>query len=374
MDFILNQEQAILRHSVERFCTDLKALDDKAPLDLRAQWTQFAEMGLLGVAFDEAHGGSGGGGVELSLVAEQVGRNLLKIPFVSSIVVAASLVQGLAPAAIRDELLPAVAEGRVLLAAALLEPGARYDLAARATEASADGAFYVLNGRKSVVLAGGAADFLLVSARIAGSDGVSLFLVPGDAAGLERRVSATLDGRETAEIGLAGVRVAATALLGGAGAALPAIAAAVERGNAALVSEAVGAMGALFDVTVEYLRTRKQFGQQIGKFQALQHRLVDMKVNLEMTRSLAGAAAMVVDVDDAGERARIVSAARVQAARAGRSIGQQAIQMHGAMGMTDELAVGHLVKRLMVLAAQQDDAGANLERFMAYAGYSGAAA
>ena len=366
MDFILSQDQAALRSSIERFCADLKPEQG-----LAARWAQFAEMGLLGLAFGEDHGGIGGGGVELGLVAEQIGRHLLKLPYVPAVVVAGSLLASLADAERADALLPAVAEGRLVVIPAFYEPGARYDLIAPATTAVAVEGGYRLDGRKAVVIGGGLADLLLVSARIEGGEGVALFLVQADAPGVTRRLVQSLDGPDCAEVRFEAVALPGAARLGGAGQALGAIRAAVERGEAALVAEAVGAMGALFEQTAEYLRTRKQFGQPIGKFQALQHRLVDMKIALELTRSLASAAAMAVDDAEPAERARIVAAARVQAANAGRMIGQQAIQMHGAMGMTDELAIGHYVKRLMVLSAQAGDAAANLSRFMAASGYTG---
>ncbi|MFG1391663.1 acyl-CoA dehydrogenase family protein [Xanthobacter agilis] len=369
MDFILNEEQTLLRDMAARFAADARARQEKTPEAPDRRWSRFAELGLLGLTLSEAHGGLGGGGVETMIVAEEMGRQLLTDPFVPTVAVAGPLIAALGEAAQQAQLLPALAAGDLVVVPAFLEPEARYDLAQVATTARAEGERVVISGRKAVVLNAPEADLLLVSARTSGAhgdpEGLCLYLVPTGAPGVVLRAITTLDGRPAAEVTLNAVTVEAAARLGPAGAALPAMEQAVDRGVAALTGEAVGAMAALFDLTAEYLRTRKQFGAPIGKFQALQHKLVDMKVALELARSVAAAAAMAVDVADAEVRRRFIAAAKVQVARSGRFIGQAAIQLHGAMGMTDEYGAGRYLKRLVVIGALHGDLAHHLERFAA---------
>lgn len=371
MDFLLSEEQTLLKNSVARFCAD----QAKAPADER-RWAQMAGLGLLGMAFAEAHGGLGAGAPEIMIVAEEMGRHLLTDPYVPAVAIAGRLIDAAGSAAQKDTLLPAIAEGRLVVVPAFGEPDSRYDLARVATTAVADGGGYVLGGRKAVVLYGAAADRLVVSARLSGAvdapDGIALFLVDAGAPGVRLRAYETLDGRPAAEVTLDRVRVGADALLGpaggGAGGGFGLLEHAVDRGTAAVCGEAVGAMAALYDMTVEFLRTRRQFGRPLGAFQALQHRVVDMRTALELARSMAVAAAIAADLDDVAERRRIVSAAKVQVDRSGRAIGAQAVQLHGAMGMTEEYGAGRYVKRLLVLSSLYGDAGHHTDRYQAATG------
>ncbi|HYH21390.1 MAG TPA: acyl-CoA dehydrogenase family protein [Azospirillum sp.] len=367
MDFLLSEDQTLLKNSVARFCAD----QAKAPADER-RWAQMAGLGLLGMTFDEDHGGMGAGAPEVMIVAEEMGRHLLTDPFVQAVAIAGRLIDAAGSAAQKDALLPAIAEGRLVVVPAFGEPGSRYDLARVAATATADGGGHVLNGRKAVVLYGAAAHSLLVSARVSGAvdapDGIALFLVDARAPGLMVRACETLDGRPAAEVTLDRVRVGADALLGPPGGAFGLLEHAADRGVAAVCGEAVGAMAALYDMTVEFLRTRRQFGRPLGAFQALQHRVVDMRTALELARSMAAAAAIAADLDDAGERRRIVSAAKVQVDRSGRAIGAQAIQLHGAMGMTEEYGAGRYVKRLLVLSSLYGDADHHTDRYQAATG------
>lgn len=371
MDFILNEEQMLLRDMAARFAADARARQEKTPEEPSRRWSRFAELGLLGLTLGEAHGGLGGGGVETMIVAEEMGRQLLTEPFVPAVAMVSPLIGELGSEDHHEQILPRLAAGEVLVVPAFLEPEARYDLAQVATIACAEGDQVRITGRKAVVLNAPQADLLLVSTRSAGAtgaiEGISLYLVPCQAPGVSLRAITTLDGRPAAEVNFDAVAVAATSRLGPAGTALPAMERAVDRGIAALAGEAVGAMAALLDLTAEYLRTRKQFGAPIGKFQALQHKLVDMRVALELARSVAAAAAMAVDIPDVELRRRFISAAKVQVTRSGRFIGQAAIQLHGAMGMTEEYGAGRYLKRLVVIGALYGDFAHHLERFAATA-------
>lgn len=253
------------------------------------------------------------------------------------------------------------------MALACSEADARYDLSRVTTLARRDGAGWVLDGTKTLVLEAGSADVFLVVARTAGdaddAAGLSLFLVEAGTSGLSLREFSTLDGRRAAHLTLRGVRVAADALVGEAGAALPLVEAATDRASAMLCAEAVGALEALIELTAEQLKTRKQFGSTLARFQVLQHRIADMLIALEQGKSMACAAAMAVQEGEPAQRRRLVSAAKVLAGQAGRQLGQWAMQMHGAMGMTDECRVGHYAKRLMVINQLFGDASHHLRRF-----------
>jgi alkylation response protein AidB-like acyl-CoA dehydrogenase len=263
--------------------------------------------------------------------------------------------------------LPALAEGKLMLAFAHGEPQSRYALADVTARAARDGNGYVLSGKKAVVLHGDSADKLVVSARNAGSSrdkkGISLFIVDAKAKGVAIRGYPTVDGQRAAEITLDQVRVGADALLGAPGEAYGAIEHAVDRAIAALCAEAVGIMEVLNTTTLDYLKTRRQFGVPIGSFQVLQHRMADMMLEHEQAKSMAILAALSADSADARERRRVISAAKVQIGKSGRFIGQQAIQLHGGIGMTDEYIAGHYFKRLTMIAQSFGDEDHHLERF-----------
>ncbi|MBX6424869.1 MAG: acyl-CoA dehydrogenase family protein [Variibacter sp.] len=372
MDFDLSEEQQLLKDSIERLLAahyDFEARKRYAATPegfSREMWARYAELGLLGLPFEEKYGGFGGGPVETMIVMEAFGQALVLEPYLATVVLSGGLVQRGADEALKADVLPRIAEGRLFLAFAHAERQARYDLANVAATARKDGSAWVVSGEKSLVLHGDSADRLIVSARTAGGPrdrgGIGLFLVDARAPGVLRRGYRTQDGLRAAEVALQDVRVEPQGVIGDPEGGLPLIERAVETAIAALCAEAVGAMGAMHAQTVEYLKTRKQFGVPIGSFQTLQHRAVDMFVALEQARSMAMFAAMMAQEDDAAERARAVSAAKVQIGRSGKFVGQQAIQLHGGVGMTMELKVGHYFKRVTMIDLMFGDADHHLSK------------
>jgi pimeloyl-CoA dehydrogenase small subunit len=370
MDFALTEEQQILQHSVARLFADRYAFDARKHYGQepdgwsRAMWKQYAELGLLGLPFDEQHGGSAGGPVETMIVMEQIGRALALEPYFATVVLAGGLLRLGGTDALGTELIPKIARGDLLVAFAHAERQARYDLADIAATARRDGAAYVLDGAKTLVLHGDSAKKFIVSARLSGGqrdrDGVGLFLVDAAADGVATRGYATVDGLRAAEVTLVGVRVDAKAAIGEPGAAFPLIERVADSAMAALCAEAVGAMAAMHELTVDYIKTRKQFGVTIGSFQALQHRAAEMLVALEQARSMAMYATMMAAADDVRERRAAISAAKVQVGRSGRIVGQAAIQLHGGIGMTMEAKVGHYFKRVTTVDTMFGDADYHL--------------
>ena len=370
MDFALTDEQRLLKESVERLLADRCRFEDRQRFMAeptgwsRALWRSYAELGLLGLPFEEKHGGVGGGPVETMIVMEAFGRALALEPFFATVVLGGGLLRLGADEAMRSVLIPKIAAGDLLLAFAHGERQSRYDLADIATAARRDGADYVLDGVKSLVIHGDCADKLVVSARLVGArtdrDGIGLFVVDADAAGVSRRAYPTVDGLRAAEVILSGVRVGADRVLSEPGKAFPLIAKVADSAIAALAAEAVGAMGAMHESTVEYLKTRKQFGVPIGSFQVLQHRASEMLIALEQARSMAVFATMMAEEPDPTERRKAIAAAKVQIGRSGRFVGQQAIQLHGGIGMTMEYKVGHYFKRVTVIDTLFGDADHHL--------------
>jgi alkylation response protein AidB-like acyl-CoA dehydrogenase len=324
-------------------------------------------MGLLGVAFAEAHGGFGGSAVDTMLVMTELGRGIVIEPYFSTVVLGGGLVDLAGSEAQKQALLPDVVQGRLKLAAALGEPNSRYELNCVETKAKRDGAGYVLDGHKAVVLYAESANKLIVSARTAGgardAKGISLFLVDSKTAGVQVQGYRTIDGMRAAEVKLANAKVGADSVLGQVDQALPLLERAADFAVSALCAEAVGAMEALNAATFEYLKTRHQFGRPIGSFQALQHRAVDMMIHCEQSRSMAYLASVKVQSQDANERKRTVSAAKIQIGRSGRAISQEAIQLHGGMGVSNELAAGHYAKRLTMINMTLGDIEHHSERF-----------
>src|SRR5246127_2297098 len=371
MDFEFSEEQRLLKDSVERLLKDRYDFEQrkaymKEPGGFgRALWKQYADLGLLGLPFEEAHGGSGGGPVETMIVAEAFGRALALEPYLATVVLAGGLLRHAGTQHQRDAILPKIAEGAMLVAFAHAERQARYDLADVATAAKRDGSGYVIDGQKSLVLNGDAADKLIVSARVSGNrrdrDGLALFIIDAGAPGVTRREYATVDGLRAADVTLANVKAGADAVLGEAGKAYLVIERVADEAIAALCAEAVGGMAAMHELTLEYLRTRQQFGRPIGQFQVLQHRSVDMLVALEQARSMAMFAAVMAGEENADERRRAMAAAKVQIGRSGRHIGQEAVQLHGGIGMTMEYKVGHHFKRMTMIDKLFGDADTHLE-------------
>jgi len=365
MDFDLSDEQQLLEDSVRRLLSDRYTFERRKTHGRgvegwsRELWAQYAELGLLGLPFAEEEGGSGGGPVETMIVMEAFGRALALEPFFATVVLGGGFLRHGASEAQRAALIPKIAAGDLVLAFAHTERHSRYDLADVTTTARRDGASWVLEGEKGVVLHGDSADRLIVTARTAGGrrdrDGIGVFLVEATAQGVSRRGYPTQDGLRAAEVSLSRVRVEPEAVLGDAEAGLPLIERVVGEGIAALCAEAVGAMTEMHELTVEYLKTRQQFGRPIGSFQVLQHRSVEMLIALEQARSMAMLATMMAGEEDAAEREAALSAAKVQIGRSGRFVGQQAIQLHGGIGMTMEYKVGHYFKRVTMIDAMFGD-------------------
>jgi pimeloyl-CoA dehydrogenase small subunit len=373
MDFDFTEEQRLLDETVRRLVKDEYTFEKRktylAEPDgfSRKLWARYAELGLLGLPFAESEGGFGGSAVETMIVMESFGRGLVLEPFLATVVLGGSLVTLAGTAAQRQAILPAVAAGKLILAFAHGERQARYMLADVATSAKRDGGGFVLEGKKGVVLHGASADKFVVSARTAGGardkSGIGLFLVDAKAKGVSVRGYPTVDGLRAAEVTLERVRVDGDAVLGPPEGGYAAIERAVDRAIAALSAEAVGIIETLNATTLEYLKTRKQFGVPIGSFQALQHRMADMMVEQEQAKSMATLAALSADLDDARERRRVISAAKVQIGKSGRFVGQQAIQLHGGIGMTDEYVAGHFFKRLTMIDQTFGDVDHHLDRF-----------
>src|SRR5262249_41030949 len=345
MDFELSEEQRLLKDSVERLVADRYDFSARQrfmqePTGFsRELWRQYAELGLLGLPFSEKDGGIGGGAVETMIVMEAFGRALALEPYFATIVLAGGFLRLGASAAVRSSLIPQIVSGDLLLAFAHAERQSRYDLADVATTARTDGSGYVIDGAKTLVIHGDCADKLVVSARLAGGQrersGLGLFLLDAGA-GVTRRPYPTVDGLRAAEMTFAGVRVGADAAIGESGKAWELITKVVDAAIAALAAEAVGAMTGMHELTGGYLKTRKQFGVPIGAFQVLQHRAADMLIALEQARSMCLLATMMADEPDVVERRKAIAATKVQIGRSGRFVGQQAIQLHGGIGMTME--------------------------------------
>jgi pimeloyl-CoA dehydrogenase small subunit len=382
MDFDLSDEQRQLRDSVERLLAD--AYDDlnkrkgymKEPTGYSAGlWQQYADLGLLAAPFAEEHGGLGQGLTETAIIAEAFGRALAVEPYHATVVLAGGALRHAGNAALLMELVPAIAGGQLILALAHQERQARYDLADTATTARADGrGGYTLEGEKVVVLAGDSADKLVVSARVSGARadraGIGLFLVDAKANGVTRRGYPTQDGMRAADVALSSVRLGPEAVLTGPERGMEVLERVVDEAIAALSAEAVGAMAGLNQLTVEYLKTRKQFGVPIGSFQVLQHRAVDMLTALEQARSMAYYATMMAAEPDAAERRRAVAAAKVQVGRSARFVGESAVQLHGGIGMTMEYKAGHYFKRLSMIDLAFGDADHHLRELARLGGLS----
>jgi pimeloyl-CoA dehydrogenase small subunit len=373
MDFELNPEQEQLRDNVARLMKDRYGFEARKTYQAsprgwsEALWRDYAEMGLLGAPFAEVDGGFGGGAVETMIVMEQFGKALALEPYLQTVVLCGALLKHGASDKQRAELIGAIAAGELRLSFAHMEKQSGFDLHDVGLSAVKDGGGgFLLNGEKTLVGQGDSANKLIVSARISGArrdrDGIVLFLVDSDAPGVSRRGYPTQDGQRAAEIGFADVRVAPHDVLGSPDGALPVIERAVDVTIAALAAEAVGAMSEALTMTVDYLKTRKQFGVTIGSFQALQHRAADMTVALEQARSMMYLAAMMADEDDAEERAKTMSAVKAQIGRSAKFIGQQAVQMHGGIAMTYEYKAGHLFKRLTMIDTAYGDADVHVRR------------
>ncbi|MCY6380829.1 acyl-CoA dehydrogenase family protein [Hoeflea prorocentri] len=371
MDFNHTEDRAMLKDMVTRFLADNYALEKRNEAAessegfSREQWSRFAELGLIGALFSEEVGGFGGAGFDISVLFEELGRGLVVEPFLASAVLGGTMLAELGSDD-QKAMIGDVISGEKLLAFAHGEPQSHYDLSHVETMARKDTGKWVLNGKKAVVLNGDSADALIVTARTAGSswdeDGLSAFIVPANTDGLTVRGYPTIDGQHACEIDLNDVRLEESALLGKDGDAYPAIELSVARANVALTSEAIGLMEVCRDMTLDYLRTRKQFGVPIGKFQALQHRMATVLTEIEQARSAAINAAGRLDLSRR-EREMAVSSAKALAGRIGRLVAEEAIQMHGGIAMTWEYGLGHFAKRLIMLDHQFGDVDYHTVRF-----------
>lgn len=376
MDFSYSEEQQMLQDSVQKFVYSQYDFDTRKKLieserGFSAEyWNLFAELGWLTVPFSEEDGGFGGSAVDLMVVMEEFGKGMVVEPFLATAVLSGGLVSELGNAAQKEELLGAIMEGKLQLATAYAEADSRYNLASVATTARKEADSYVINGNKVVVFNGPAADKILVVARTAGEkfdrDGISVFVVDSASDGLNKRSYTCVDGHRAAEISLDNVKVSADALLGAEGAGLAALERVIDRATLAVSAEAVGAMNSLLQKTVEYTKTRKQFGVAIGTFQALQHRMADMFIECELARSIVIMAAMKLDsAADQADKAKAVAAAKSRVGRAMRKVGQEAVQIHGGIAVTDELDVGHYFKRVTTLEHQFGDSDYQTMRYAA---------
>ena len=376
MDFDLTDDQRLLTDSVNRLLGDQYTFEKrkaflKAPEGWSTMlWAQYAELGLLGLPFAEEFGGFGGGAVDVMLLMQAFGRHLVLEPYLATVVLGGTAIRLAGSAEQQGDILPGVTEGSTKLAFAHYERQSRYDITDVLTTAKANGSGgYVLEGAKSVVLHGDSADKLIVSARTSGgrddAGGISLFLVDSGAEGLARRGYTLRDGSRAAEISLSGVKVSKDNLLGQVDNALPVIERVVEAGIAATSAEVIGTMETMQAMTLDYLKTRVQFGKPIGENQALQHRAAEMLVAMEQGRSMAMLAAMMVDEPDAAERQRNISMAKVGVGQSGRFVSQNAVQLHGGIGMTEEYAVGHFFRRVMVIEHMFGDTAYHLDKLSA---------
>jgi alkylation response protein AidB-like acyl-CoA dehydrogenase len=370
MDFNTTDEQTMLRDTVARYLADTYSFDARMKTVHGtagwnpAVWKAFAEeLGILGAPFAEAHGGLGGGAVENMIVMEEIGRALVIEPYLPTVVIAGGALKA-AGGPLADVVIPEIIAGNAIIAFAYAEPQGRYNLADLTTTAKTDGGGYLLNGHKSVVYSAQYATHLLVTARTGGSQreaaGVSLFLIPADAKGVSRRDYPTVDGSVASEIYFENVAIGAAARLGGEGEALPLIEQIVDEATAAVCAEACGVTKVLHATTLDYAKQRKQFGKAIGEFQVIQHRLVDMFMEVEQAVSITLMATLKLDT---AERAAAVSAAKSKVGKACKFVGQNAVQIHGGIGISNELSVGHYFKRSTMIESQFGSVDHHLRRY-----------
>ncbi|MHB8283701.1 MAG: acyl-CoA dehydrogenase family protein [Caulobacteraceae bacterium] len=372
MDFSFNDEQRMLRDSLSAYLTDAYSFDHyKAAIHSEIGWRPEVwralaqDLGILGAALPEALGGLGGGPVDNLVVMEELGRALVVEPYLETVVIGAGLLKRIDSHAARDAVARIIA-GDMITALAWSEPTSRNVPADISTAAVRDGEGWRLDGRKAVVIAAPFATHLIVTARSSGGQrdegGVSLFLVEADAPGVTRRDYATVDGRRASEIALDGVKLGADALLGEAGAGLPLLELVLDEARAALCAEALGVMSELQRQTLDYAKQRKQFGHVLGDFQVLQHRMVDMFMSVEQSVSMTYMATLKLDQAD-GARAKAVSAAKAYIGKACKFVGQNAVQIHGGIALTEELPLSHYFKRATMIESQLGSVDYHLGRY-----------
>ena len=374
MDFSFTEEQSMLRDTVASYLADNYGFDQRrAALGREPSWrpdvwSAFAdELGILGAAFPEALGGLGGGYTENMVVMEELGKALVVEPYLGTVVIGGGFLKHGAPAG-AEELIGQIIAGKAIFAFAYAEPQGRYNIRDLKTTARKDGAGYVLNGHKAVVVGAPYATHLVVTARTGGGQrdagGVSVFIVPKSAKGVTTPDYPTVDGFRASEVYFENVVLGAEARIGGEGEALPLVEKVIDEAIAATCAEACGVLRRLQEGTVEYTKQRKQFGVPISSFQVLQHRMVDMFIQLEQSISMTYMATIRLSDSDA-ERAKAVSAAKVQIGKACKFVGQNAVQLHGGMGVTDEMAIGHYFKRATMIEGLFGSTDHHLARYEA---------
>ncbi|KAB0489394.1 acyl-CoA dehydrogenase family protein [Pseudomonas vancouverensis] len=373
MDFKLTEEQLMLQDTAARLVRDVYGFEHREQYRQsrngfsNAFMQQLGDLGLCAVPFAETYGGYGGSGVDNMLIMTELGRGLCLEPYLHSVIFAGGLIDQLGSAAQKDTLLPQIASAGLQVAVALEEPQSHYQLHDVQTRAEAVNGGWTLNGRKSVIIGGHSAGLILVSARTShearDEQGISLFLIDPQDKGVTRRAFATMDGRMACELYLDDVFVKSSAVLGDLGQALSALRYQQGRCIAAQCAEAVGSMEAACALTLDYLKTRQQFGQPIGKFQALQHRMVDMRIELDQATSMTLLAACVADQEDSDERSRVLAAAKFIVSRASRFVADQGIQLHGGIGLTWEYMLSHHAKHLLMVARQFGDDDHHLQAY-----------
>ena len=372
MDFSFTEEQSMLRDTVASYLADHYSFDQrraalaKEPNWRPDVWKAFAdELGILGAAFSEEQGGLGGGATENMVVMEELGKALVVEPYLPTVVIGGGFLKHGKPSG-ADELIGQIIAGEAIIAFAYAEPQGRYNLANLKTTAKKEGGGYVINGHKAVVIGAPYATHLIVTARTGGgqaeANGVSVFIVPKSAKGVTTRDYPTVDGFRASEVYFENVSVGAEALVGPEGQALPLVEQVMDEALAATCAEACGVLRKLHEGTLEYTKQRKQFGQPISSFQVLQHRMVDMFIQMEQSISMTYMATIKLS-EGADERAKAASAAKVQIGKACKFVGQNAIQLHGGMGMTDEMAIGHYFKRATMIESAFGSTDHHLARY-----------
>ena len=372
MDFTFNEEQTMIQDQVEQFIQkeyDWETRQELSNSDLgfgTHNWKTFAELGWLGIAVSEKNGGFGGSSIETMLIMEEFGKGLVVEPFLETVVMSAGILDRHGTDEQKNQALNSVINGEMHLALAYAEPQSRFNLSDVVTEAKEEGDNFVINGFKSVVMNGPSANKIIISARTSGTQledkGISLFLVDSDIEGLTKSDYKTVDGRKASDINLENVIVSNSCLIGSLNAGFDILDEAIDRSILAISAEAVGAMEILYKTTVEYTKTREQFGTPIGKFQVLQHRMVDMFMEYEQCKSLLYMATMKNE-EGAPDAKKAISGLKYQVGKAGKFVGQQSVQLHGGMGVTDELNVGHYFKRLTTIGTIFGNADFHLKQY-----------
>lgn len=372
MDFTFNEEQTLIQDQVDQFIQKEYDWETRQSLSNSElgfgdnNWQKFAELGWLGISTSEANGGFGGSAIESMLIMEAFGKGLVVEPFLETIIMSGGLIDEHGSDQQKSSILEPAIAGQLHLALAYAEPQSRFNLSDVVTEAKSDGDNFILNGYKSVVMNGPSANKIIISARTSGTqleeNGITLFIVDGDSEGLNKTNYKTVDGRRASDLTIENVSVSKDDIVGQIDEGFDILDSSIDRAILAISAEAVGAMEVLYKTTVEYTKTREQFGTSIGKFQVLQHRMVDMFMEYEQCKSLLYMATMKHEEGSADAK-KAISGLKYQVGKAGRFIGQQAVQLHGGMGVTDELNVGHYFKRLTTVGTIFGNSDYHLKKY-----------